>query len=393
MTKPLYADRFRLADAIGRLGTESAFVVLAKARALEAAGRDIIHLEIGEPDFETPPNIVEAGVRALRDGYTHYGPAHGLPQLREAVAANSLERRGIEHSPEQVLVTPGGKPVMFYAILALCQPGDEVIYPNPGFPIYESMINYVGARAVPMPLLPDNNFRVDLDRLASDLSDRTRLVILNSPGNPTGGVLTSDDLAAIAKLLSGRDVVVLADEIYKDIIYGAEFESIAAIGGLAEQTIILDGFSKSYAMTGWRLGYAIGPQPIIDVMAQMQVNAVSCTAGFVQMAGVEALTGPQDSVRAMAVEFGVRRQIVVEGLNAIESVTCKAPGGAFYAFPELGKNATELADRLLDEAGVAVLAGSAFGVYGANCVRISFANSQDNLRRALGRAKSLIESR
>ncbi len=393
MTKPLYADRFRLADAIGRLGTESAFVVLAKARALEAAGRDIIHLEIGEPDFETPPNIVEAGVRALRDGYTHYGPAHGLPQLREAVAANSLERRGIEHSPEQVLVTPGGKPVMFYAILALCQPGDEVIYPNPGFPIYESMINYVGARAVPMPLLPDNNFRVDLDRLASDLSDRTRLVILNSPGNPTGGVLTSDDLAAIAKLLSGRDVVVLADEIYKDIIYGAEFESIAAIGDLAEQTTILDGFSKSYAMTGWRLGYAIGPQPIIDVMAQMQVNAVSCTAGFVQMAGVEALTGPQDSVRAMAAEFGVRRQVVVEGLNAIEGVTCKAPGGAFYAFPELGKNATELADRLLDEAGVAVLAGSAFGVYGANCVRISFANSQDNLRRALGRAKSLIESR
>ena len=392
MTKLLYADRFRLADAIGRLGTESAFVVLAKARALEAAGRDIIHLEIGEPDFETPPNIVEAGVRALRDGYTHYGPAHGLPQLREAVAANSLERRGIEHSPEQVLVTPGGKPVMFYAILALCQPGDEVIYPNPGFPIYESMINYVGARAVPMPLLSDNNFRVDLDRLAADLSDRTRLLILNSPGNPTGGMLTSDDLVAIAKLLSGRDVVILADEIYKDIIYGAEFESIAAIGDLAEQTIILDGFSKSYAMTGWRLGYAIGPQPIIDVMAQMQVNAVSCTAGFVQMAGVDALTGSQDSVRAMAAEFGVRRQIVVEGLNEIEGVSCKAPGGAFYAFPELGKNATELADRLLDEAGVAVLAGSAFGAYGANGVRISFANSQDNLRRALGRVKSLIES-
>ena len=392
MTKLLYADRFRLADAIGRLGTESAFVVLAKARALEAAGRDIIHLEIGEPDFETPPNIVEAGVRALRGGYTHYGPAHGLPQLREAVAANSLERRGIEHSPEQVLVTPGGKPVMFYAILALCQPGDEVIYPNPGFPIYESMINYVGARAVPMPLLSDNNFRVDLDRLAADLSDRTRLVILNSPGNPTGGTLTSDDLVAIAKLLSGRDVVILADEIYKDIIYGAEFESIAAIGDLAEQTIILDGFSKTYAMTGWRLGYAIGPKPIIEVMAQMQVNAVSCTAGFVQMAGVEALNGPQDSVRAMAAEFGVRRQIVVEGLNAIEGVSCKAPGGAFYAFPELGENSTELADRLLDEAGVAVLAGSAFGAYGANGLRISFANSQDNLRRALARVKSLIES-
>ncbi len=392
MTKLLYADRFRLADAIGRLGTESAFVVLAKARALEAAGRDIIHLEIGEPDFETPPNIVEAGVRALRGGYTHYGPAHGLPQLREAVAANSLERRGIEHSPEQVLVTPGGKPVMFYAILALCQPGDEVIYPNPGFPIYESMINYVGARAVPMPLLSDNNFRVDLDRLAADLSDRTRLVILNSPGNPTGGTLTSDDLVAIAKLLSGRDVVILADEIYKDIIYGAEFESIAAIGDLAEQTIILDGFSKAYAMTGWRLGYAIGPKPIIEVMAQMQVNAVSCTAGFVQMAGVEALNGPQDSVRAMAAEFGVRRQIVVEGLNAIEGVSCKAPGGAFYAFPELGENSTELADRLLDEAGVAVLAGSAFGAYGANGLRISFANSQDNLRRALARVKSLIES-
>ena len=368
-------------------------MVLAKARALEAAGRDIIHLEIGEPDFETPPKHCRSRGQGIARTAT---PTTARPTAFRNCARQSppihWNGGGIEHSPEQVLVTPGGKPVMFYAILALCQPGDEVIYPNPGFPIYESMINYVGARAVPMPLLSDNNFRVDLDRLAADLSDRTRLLILNSPGNPTGGMLTSDDLVAIAKLLSGRDVVILADEIYKDIIYGAEFESIAAIGDLAEQTIILDGFSKSYAMTGWRLGYAIGPQPIIDVMAQMQVNAVSCTAGFVQMAGVDALTGSQDSVRAMAAEFGVRRQIVVEGLNEIEGVSCKAPGGAFYAFPELGKNATELADRLLDEAGVAVLAGSAFGAYGANGVRISFANSQDNLRRALGRVKSLIES-
>ncbi len=378
--------------AMDRLGTESAFEVLARAKALEATGRQITHLEIGEPDFDTPENIVEAGVKALRDGHTHYGPAHGLPELRAAIATNSLERRGIEHAPDQVLVTPGAKPVMFYSILALCQPGDEVIYPNPGFPIYESMIEFVGARAVPMPLLAKNNFRVDLDRFAADLSDRTRLVILNSPGNPTGGAFTGEDMAALAEMLADRDLVILADEIYKDIIYDQPFHSITQYGDLANKTVILDGFSKSYAMTGWRLGYALGPRPLIDAMAQLQVNAVSCTAGFVQMAGVEALTGPQDSVHAMVAEFRARRDIVVKLLNQIEGVHCPRPEGAFYAFPEFGPGAGELADRLLSEAGVAVLGGNAFGEFGATGMRVSFANSRQNLRAALAAVKDLVEA-
>lgn len=382
----------RLATAMDRLGTESAFEVLARAKALEATGREVIHLQIGEPDFDTPGNIVEAGVKALRDGYTHYGPAHGLPELREAIAANSLERRGVEHAPDQVLVTPGAKPVMFYAILALCQPGDEVIYPNPGFPIYESMIEFVGARPVPMPLLAKNNFRVDVERFAADLSDRTRLVILNSPGNPTGGAFTGGDMAALAELLADRDVIILADEIYKDIIYDQQFHSITQYGDLARKTLILDGFSKSYAMTGWRLGYAIGPRDLIDAMAQLQVNAVSCTAGFVQMAGVEALNGPQDSVHAMVKEFRARRDIVVELLNGIEGVHCPRPEGAFYAFPEFGPDADELADRLLNEAGVAVLGGAAFGEFGSTGMRVSFANSRENLRAALARIKALVET-
>lgn len=385
-------DGLRFASAMDRLGTESAFEVLARAKALEATGREVIHLEIGEPDFETPGNIVEAGVKALRDGYTHYGPAHGLPELREAIAANSLERRGIEHAPDQVLVTPGAKPVMFYAILALCQPGDEVIYPNPGFPIYESMINFVGARAVPMPLLAKNNFRVDLERFAADLTERTRLVILNSPGNPTGGAFTGEDMAALADLLADRDVVILADEIYKDIIYDQKFHSITQFGDLARRTVILDGFSKSYAMTGWRLGYALGPRKLIDAMAKLQVNAVSCTAGFVQMAGVEALSGPQDSVRAMVEEFRARRDMLVALLNGIEGVHCPRPEGAFYAFPEFGPGAGELADRLLNEAGVAVLSGSAFGEFGSTGMRVSFANSRQNLRAALAKVKELVES-
>jgi aspartate/methionine/tyrosine aminotransferase len=382
----------RFANAMDRLGTESAFEVLARAKALEATGREVIHLQIGEPDFDTPGNIVEAGIKALRDGYTHYGPAHGLPELREAIAANSLQRRGIEHAPDQVLVTPGAKPVMFYIILALCQPGDEVIYPNPGFPIYESMIEFVGARPVPMPLLAKNNFRVDMERFAADLSDRTRLVILNSPGNPTGGAFTGEDMAALAGLLADRDVIILADEIYKDIIYDQEFHSITQYGDLARKTVILDGFSKSYAMTGWRLGYALGPRRLIDAMAQLQVNAVSCTAGFVQMAGVEALNGPQDSVYAMVEEFRARRDVVVELLNDIEGVHCPRPEGAFYAFPDFGPGAGELADRLLNEAGVAVLAGSAFGKFGSTGMRVSFANSRDNLRAALAKVKDLVES-
>ncbi len=392
MSTSARAENIRLADSMTRLGTESAFVVLARAKALEAQGKSIIHLEIGEPDFDTPANIVEAGVRALRDGYTHYGPAHGLPQLREAIAANSFERRGIEHSPEQVLVTPGAKPIMFYAILALCQPGDEVIYPNPGFPIYESMINYIGARAVPMPLLPENDFRVDIDRFAADLSDKTRLVILNSPGNPTGGAFTQSDIAAIAELLAGRDVVVLADEIYKDIVYGEEPSSISAIGDMADRTVILDGFSKSYAMTGWRLGYALGPQQLIDTMAQLQVNAVSCTAGFVQMAGIEALEGPQDALYEMVNEFRARREVIVDGLNDIDGVVCPNPGGAFYVFPQFDQPADELAHRLLYEAGVAVLPGSAFGSYGSKCMRFSFANSRANIQSAIAQVKELTES-
>ncbi len=385
--------RPELASAMTRLGTESAFVVLARARQLEAEGKSVIHLEIGEPDFDTPKNIVEAGVKALRDGFTHYGPSAGLPEFREAIAANVNQWRGVEADPAEIVVTPGAKPVMFFTILALCEPGDEVLYPDPGFPIYESMINYTGAKAVPIPLLAENNFRIDLDRLRTDINERTKLVILNSPGNPTGGFNTRADTEAIAEMVLGRGIMVLTDEVYKDIIYGGEHFSIMSVPGMKEQTILLDGLSKSYAMTGWRLGYAVAPTWLADTLAQLQTNCNSCTAAFVQMAGLEAITGPQDSVKAMAAEFLARREIMVEGLNAIDRVSCHSPEGAFYVFPQFEGFETpteDIADGLLTDGGVAALAGSAFGHHGGNSFRLSFANSRENLREAIKRMDAYL---
>ncbi|MDP6350499.1 MAG: pyridoxal phosphate-dependent aminotransferase [Chloroflexota bacterium] len=385
--------RPELASAMARLGTESAFVVLAKARQLEAQGKTIVHLEIGEPDFDTPENIVEAGVKALRDGFTHYGPSAGLPDLREAIAANSDMWRGTKTDPAEVVVMPGAKPVMFFTILALCEAGDEVLYPDPGFPIYESMISYSGAKPVPVPILPENNFRIDLDRLRASITDRTKLLILNSPSNPTGGFNTREDAEAIAEMVMGKGIFVMTDEVYKDIIYGQDHFSITSVPGMRDHSILLDGFSKSYAMTGWRLGYAVAPTWLAEVLAQLQTNCNSCTAAFVQMAGLEAITGPQDSVKAMAKEFLARRDLVVDGLNEIDQVSCHRPEGAFYVFPQLEGFETpinDIADGLLTDGGVAALAGSAFGVHGGDSFRLSFANSRENLLEGISRMKNYL---
>ncbi len=376
------------------IGTETAFEAAARARALEATGRQVIHLEIGEPDFETPANVRAAAKRALDEGWTHYGPFLGLPQLREAIAADATARRGFSVEPGNVIVTPGAKPIMFYALLALAQPGDEVIYPDPGFPIYESMTRFVGATPVPIPIREDHDFRLDLDELEELLGDRTRLLILNSPANPTGGLLTLEDLQGIAALALEHDVTVLADEIYMRILYdGAVHHSIAALPGMAERTIVLDGFSKTYAMTGWRLGYAILPPALVPAFGRLVINSVSCVSSFSQMAAVEALSGPQDAVEAMVEEFRARRDLVVEGLNAIPGLTCRLPHGAFYAFPNVsgtGLDGPQLADRLLHEGGVAVLAGTAFGHVGADHLRVSYANSRENLRLALERLDEVV---
>jgi aspartate aminotransferase len=377
----------RLADRVVDMGTETAFEAAARARALEATGRKIIHLEIGEPDFDTPANVREAAKRALDAGWTHYGPFMGLPQLREAIAADSTTRRGITVDPATVVVTPGAKPIMFFALLALAQPGDEVIYPDPGFPIYESMTRFVGATPVPLPLREENDFRLDVGELRRLVTARTKLIIFNSPANPTGGVLTLADLEAIADVAREHDITVLADEIYMRILYdGAEHHSIASFPGMAERTIILDGFSKTYAMTGWRLGYGILPEALVPAFGRLVINSVSCVASFEQVAAVEALTGPQDDVEAMVKEFDVRRKLVVAGLNAIPGVTCRMPHGAFYAFPNVsgtGLDGPGMADRLLHEGGVSVLSGTAFGRVGATHLRVSYANSRENLSLAL----------
>ena len=382
-----------LAERMYNLGTETAFEVLAKARALEAQGREIIHLEIGEPDFDTPRHIVEAGVRALQEGYTHYGPTPGLPELREAVARNSREVRGIDTNPGQVVVTPGAKPIMFYVILALAEPGAEVIYPNPGFPIYESMIRFSGATPVPMQLLEEKDYHPDLDDLASKITDRTRLIIVNSPENPCGSALNRDELETIANLARGRDLYVMADEIYKDILYTGEHFSIAAFPDMAKQTVILDGFSKSYAMTGWRLGYGIMPEELVPHITRLAVNSVSCAASFSQIAAVAALDGPQDDVQAMAAEFAQRRRLITDGLRSIPGINCPEPEGAFYAFPsikETGLTSAEFEERALNEAGVALLSGSAFGAYGEGYVRLSYANSQENISKALESLREFV---
>ncbi|MFI5291448.1 MAG: pyridoxal phosphate-dependent aminotransferase [Candidatus Limnocylindrales bacterium] len=383
----------RLAERMRDLGTETAFEAAARAKALEATGVDVIHLEIGEPDFETPVNVREAAKRALDAGWTHYGPALGLPGLREAIANDLNARRGLTVDPANVVVTPGAKPIMHYAITALAGPGDEVIYPDPGFPIYESMAAFVGARPVPIALSEAHGFRLDVDELRSLVTDRTRLIIFNSPANPTGGVLSRSDLEAIAAIAIERDIVVLADEIYGRIVYEGEHISIASLPGMAERTIVLDGFSKTFAMTGWRLGFAAVPAALVPAFSRLIINSVSCTAAFSQIAAIEALTGPQDAVDAMVAEFRTRRSLIVRGLDALPGVRCLLPAGAFYAFPNVsgtGMTGTEFADRMLTEAGVSVLGGGAFGRVGVDHVRVSYANSQENLSRALERMADVL---
>jgi len=379
---------------MARLGTETAFEVLARAKALEAQGRDIIHLEIGEPDFTTPANIIEAGVAALRRGETHYTPSAGILPLREAIAEEVSRTRGIPVSVDEVVVTPGGKPIMFYTILALAEPGTEVIYPNPGFPIYESMINFTGAKAVPVPLREEKEFRFDVQELLDKITPQTRLIIINSPHNPTGSVLTRADLQAIADAAQKYDFMILSDEIYIRILYEGEHISIASFPGMKERTIILDGFSKTYAMTGWRLGYGVMPAALATQISRLMTNSNSCTATFTQYAGVEALRGPQDESYRMVAAFKERRDVIVDGLNRIPGIKCVRPKGAFYVFPNIqgtGMKSKPFADYLLENAGVAALSGTSFGAYGEGYVRFSYANSVENLRRALERIADAVD--
>jgi len=383
----------KLAKKMSRLGTETAFEVLVRARALEAQGKDIVHLEVGEPDFDTPANIIDAAVVALKSGYTHYGPSAGLPELREAIAQEISRTRGLDVKPGEVVVTPGAKPIMFFVILALAEEGDEVIYPNPGFPIYESMINFVGATPVPIPLREERDFCFDLDEFRSKVSNKTRLIILNSPQNPTGSVLCREDLEQVAKIAVDRDIMVLSDEVYNRILYEGEHVSIATFPGMKERTIILDGFSKTYAMTGWRIGYGVMPEVLAAQVTRLQTNSNSCTASFTQRAGVAALTGPQEASAAMVREFQKRRDVIVAGLNAIKGITCRLPKGAFYVFPNIrgtGKSSREFADRLLSEGGVAALSGTAFGEYGEGYIRLSYANSIPNIQKALQRIEQFV---
>ena len=381
-------EELRLAKRMARLGTETAFEVLVKAKALEAQGRGIIHLEIGEPDFDTPRNIVDAGCDALHKGFTHYGPSAGLMELRQVIAQYVGETRRVNVTPEEVVVVPGGKPIIFFTILALAEEGDEVIYPNPGFPIYESMINYVGAKAVPIRLREELDFRLDVDELAALINNRTKLIILNSPQNPTGGVLEKKDIDAIARAIGDRNIAVLSDEIYSRLIFDGEHHSIMSIDGMKERTILLDGFSKTYAMTGWRMGYGVMRPDLATHIARLMTNSSSCTASFSQIAGIEALCGPQESVDVMRAEFQKRRDIMVGGLNKIKGFSCRLPKGAFYVFPNITKTgwpSKKLADALLDDAGVAALSGTAFGDFGEGYLRFSVANSIENIEKALDR--------
>jgi aspartate/methionine/tyrosine aminotransferase len=382
----------QLADKMSNIGIESAFEVLVRARALEAQGKSIIHLEIGEPDFPTPKNVVEAGKRALDAGFTKYGPTPGLPDLRQAIADYISRTRGIQVGPERVCVVPGGKPIMYFVIIALVNPGDEVIYPNPGFPIYESMIRFQGGVPVPLPLLEKNKFSLDLNVLKDKLSSKTKLVILNSPANPTGGIIPAEDVKEMAAMLRERDIMVLSDEIYSRIVYEGTPTSIASFDGMLDKTCILDGFSKTYSMTGWRLGYGVMPAWLAEAVGKLMVNSNSCTASFTQKAGVEALTGPQDAVDHMVAEFRRRRDAITDGLNSIPGFRCLLPAGAFYAFPNVegtGISSKELEHVLLNEAGVASLNGGAFGSYGDGYLRFSYANSLENIMDAIGRIKKL----
>jgi len=382
----------QLVEAMSRIGVESAFEVLVKAKALEKQGKNIIHLEIGEPDFPTPKHVVEAGKQALDEGWTKYGATQGLLELRESIAAYISRTRNIKVGPQNVCVVPGGKPIMYFAIVALLESGDEAIYPNPGFPIYESMIKFQGAKPVPIPLEESRGFSFDLDLLERSLTDRTKMVILNSPANPTGGIMPAEDVRRLAEILGKRDVMVLSDEIYSRICYTGEPVSIASFPGMQEKTIILDGFSKTYSMTGWRLGYGVMPEWLAEAVVKLMVNSNSCTASFTQRAGIAALEGPQDDVDRMVAEFRRRRDAIVKGLNDIPGISCSVPAGAFYAFPNVkgtGLPSKDLADMLLYEAGVACLDGNCFGSHGDGYLRFSYANSLENIQEALNRIRKI----
>jgi aspartate aminotransferase len=388
MTPITTQTEMRLARRMARLGPETAFEVLAKARVMEAQGKDIIHLEIGEPDFDTPANIVEAGIQAIRDGWTHYGPSAGLPVMREAIAEEVSRTRNVKCKPEEVVVVPGGKPTIFYAMMAFIEEGDEVIYPNPGFPAYESLTNFLGATPVPIHLREEKDFRFDPNEFADLITDRTKLVVLNSPHNPTGGVLSQQDLVDIAAAIGDRDIMVLSDEIYSQLIFEGEHHSIMSLDGWKDRTIMLDGFSKSYAMTGWRLGYGVMRADLAQHFSRLMTNSNSCSASFTQIAGVEGLRGDQSSVKKMCAEFHRRRDVFIAGLNKIKGFSCRLPHGAFYAFPNIEKTgwtSQRLADALLDQTGVACLSGTAFGKFGEGYLRFSIANSLENLQKALDR--------
>jgi len=387
----------KLAERMNRIGVESAFEVLVRARELERQGKRVIHLEIGEPDFPTPKHIIEAAKQALDDGYTHYGPTQGLPELRESIARYISRTRGVRVGAEHVSVVPGGKPIIFFPMLALIEPGDEVIYPNPGFPIYESMIRFSGGVPVPIPLIEERGFSFDLDLLRKRLSPKTKLLVLNSPQNPTGGLIPPEEIRAIADLVRDRDLMVLSDEIYSRIYYGDEPPaSIASLPGMLEKTIILDGFSKTYAMTGWRMGYGVMPEWLVEAVNKLMVNSNSCTASFTQRAGLAALDGPQQAVEGMVAEFHRRRDAFCAGLNQVPGFRCALPGGAFYAFANItgtGMKSKELADHLLYEGGVSCLSGAAFGEYGEGYIRFSYANSYENLMEAVERIKTAVANR
>lgn len=371
-----------------RLGTETAFEVLAKAKALEAQGHPIIHLEIGEPDFPSPQNIIDAACRALHNGYTHYSPSAGIQSLREVVAEHISQTRNHPVTPEQVVITPGAKPILFYCILSLIDPGDEVVMPDPGFPIYESVVRFVNGLPRFVPLREELGFRWDLNELKETITPQTRMLILNSPHNPTGGVLTAEDLKGIAEIVLENDVIVLADEIYSEILYEGRHQSLLGLPGMAERTILLDGFSKTYAMTGWRLGYGVMPEELAEHVTRLITNSVSCTATFTQIAGIEALRGPQDASRRMLEAFRERRDAIVDGLNKIPGFRCHRPQGAFYVFPNVkafGKKSSEIADILLQRYHIAALSGTSFGPAGEGYIRFSYANSMDNIREALVR--------
>lgn len=387
----------QLADRAYRLGTETAFEVLAKARKLEAEGMKVVHLEIGEPDFTTPKNICDAAIKSIQNGETHYTPAAGTMETRKAIAKYVSDTRELEYTAENVVMTPGAKPIMFFTIMALIGQGDEVIYPNPGFPIYESMINFVGGTAVPLFLKEEDGFKIDIKEFEKLVTNKTKLVIINTPGNPTGKSIPKADIEAIAEILKNRDTMILSDEIYSRILYdGADCFSIAKLPGFQERTIILDGFSKTYAMTGWRAGYGVMSTELVPIVSKLMVNSNSCTNAMVQRACIEALQGPQDDVVTMVKEFKKRRDVIVKGLNEIKGFTCTVPDGAFYAFPSIkgtGMISKELADKLLYEAGVACLAGTSFGKFGEGYLRFSYANSIENIQYAIGKMKELLGSK